>query len=203
MKYFVILLILFCGFVIFPVYAQNTTNFEPESQNKPIGQEDNLEKIIITVHGLYTDNKLQTQLLERGEEVQIVFAIKEAMMGETTKAVVRYQIVLTQDDPFDTTDTAEFRFDSLNSNEISFPFYPQEVGRFFLRQDISYQHDSGISPAGGHSLMPFDVVEKFNKATNEDGLCKKTNMASLFKPDFSTNVCVTPQTAMKLMDRWY
>ena len=154
-------------------------------------------------NGIYTKSRMSTQLLELGKEVDIVFVIKENMIGDTTKAVTKYQILKTQDEPFDTNDTSEFRFDSLNSNEISVSFSPKEFGAFFLKQDIEYSHDNGVSSAGSLSTLPFHVVEKFNKNTNEDGLCIKSGMVSLFKPDFSTNVCVTPETAMKLMNRWY
>ena len=154
-------------------------------------------------HGLYTKNKLQTQTLEVGEEVQIVFVIREEMIGDTVKAIATCQVQTTPDAAFDTKDSAEFRFGSLDSNKIRFPFTPQNTGVFFLEQEILYSHDDGFYPISDSSGIQFHVVEKFSRAANEDGLCKKSEMVSLLKPDLFTNVCVTPQTAKSLTARWY
>ena len=198
-------IILFCGFIVFPAFAQEGISDveEPESKITPIEREEQIPQIEITNDGIYTKSRLKTQVLEFGQEVQIVFVLRESMIGETTKAVVRHQVVTTQDALFDTKDSTEIRFDLLNSKEIIFPFSPQETGEFFLKQQIVYSHDDGVSSVGGVSMIPFHVVDKFSKAADEDGFCKKSTMVNLFKPDFSTNVCVTPQTAIKLMTRWY
>ncbi|MDH5463728.1 MAG: hypothetical protein OEW49_05410 [Nitrosopumilus sp.] len=178
-------------------------NTQSDIQTIPLSEKVNGHNDIELENGIYTKSKMSTQLLELGREVDIMFVIKDSMVGEATKAVIRYQILETQDEPFDTNDIREFRFDSLGPNKISFPFSPQELGAFFLAQDLDYSNYDGISSAGSVSGRQFHVVEKFNKNTNEDGLCMKSGMVSLFKPDFSTNVCVTPETVMKLMSRWY
>ncbi len=154
-------------------------------------------------NGIYTKNELFTQFLELGKEADIVFAINEERARDAAKVITRYQILDTQDEPFDTGDTREFRFDSLSSDKFSLPFSPQELGSFFLKQGIEYSNDQELSSGGSSSTTQFHVVEKFNKKTNEDGLCTKSGMISLFKPDFSTNVCVTPENALKIMNRWY
>ena len=198
-------IILFCGFTVFPAFAQEGISDIEESEFKttPVERKEQTQQMEITDNGIYTKSRLKTQMLELGQEVQIVFVIRESMIGDTTKAVVRHQVVTTQDALFDTKDSTEFRFELLNSKEITFQFYPQETGEFFLKQELTYSHDNEFSPAGGISMTPFHVVDKFSKAADEDGQCKKSTMTSLFKPDFSTNVCVTPQTAIKLMARWY
>ncbi len=154
-------------------------------------------------HGLYTKSKMQTQTLEVGKEVQIVFVIIEEMIGETAKAVVAYQVKATPDSVSDTEGSAEFRFGSLDSDKISLPFVPQKTGVFFLKQDILYSFDDGFYPRSDSSGKKFHVVEKFSKASSEDGLCKKPEMVNIIRPDLSTNVCVTPETAKSLTDRWY
>ncbi|HUU48712.1 MAG TPA: hypothetical protein VMW55_08020 [Nitrosopumilaceae archaeon] len=60
---------------------------------------------------------------------------------------------------------------------------------YFFSHEISYLYDNDIRVASSDSLAPFHVVDKFSKAVGEDGLCKKPEMTSLFKPNFSTNVC--------------
>ena len=154
-------------------------------------------------NGIYTKNELFTQLLELGKEADIVFAINEERARDAPKVITRYQILDTQDEPFDTGDTREFHFDSLNSDKFGIPFSPQELGSFFLKQGIEYSNDQEVSSGGSSSTVQFHVVGKFNKNTNEDGLCTKSSLVSLFKPDFSTNVCMTPENAMNLMSRWY
>ena len=154
-------------------------------------------------HGLYTKGNLQTQVLEVGKEVQIVFVIREFMIGDTEKAIVTYQVKAAPDSVSDTEGSAEFRFGSLDSDKIDLPFVPQKTGTFFLKQEIMYSYDDGFYPRSDSSGKKFHVVEKFGKATGEDGLCKKTEMIIVFKPDLSTNVCVTPQTAMSLTARWH
>ncbi len=154
-------------------------------------------------HGLYTKGNLQTQVLEVGEEVQIVFVIREEMIGDTAKAVVAYQVKAAPDAASDTEGSAEFRFGSLDSDKISLPFVPPKTGVFFLAQEIMYSYDDGFYPRADSSGKKFHVVEKFSKATNEDGMCKKSEMISVLKPDLSTNVCVTPETATSLTARWH
>ena len=154
-------------------------------------------------HGLYTKSKMQTQTLEVGKEVQIMFIIQEEMIGETAKAVVAYQVKATPNAASDTEGSAEFRFGSLDSDKISLPFVPQKTGTFFLAQEILYSHEDGFYPRSDSSGKKFHVVEKFSKASSEDGLCKKSEMVSVIRPDMSTNICVTSQTATSLTDRWY
>lgn len=203
MRYFIIFLILFCGFVFLPVYAQHFPNIEFESKDPITYQENKTHQTEIKDSGLFTKNKLETQMLALGQEAQIIFLIEEDMVGDTTKAVLRYQVLLTQDDPFDTKNIIEINLSSLKSREITIQFNPQEIGGFFLRQEILYNHEDCSSPASSNSVMQFHVVGKFNKVTDEDGLCQKSELVRLFKPNFSTNVCVTPTTALKLMGRWF
>ncbi len=55
---------------------------------------------------------------------------------------------------------------------------------------------SGGSHGGG-----YHVVSEYSKAIGENGVCKNTKLLTLAKHDFSTLVCVTPETHHELITR--
>lgn len=186
-------------FVLFPTYAQVNDAIESEIEGISPKQDPNAP---FEESGIYTKNRIPTQMLALGKEVLVVFAINENMIKDNTKVHVTYQVTKNQEDPFDLKNYKEYRLDSLNPKEISLPFIPKEIGTFFLQEDLSYYIDDKNSYSSSGLSMPFVVVEKFSNAVGEDGHCKNSNRIIIHKPDFSKNICVKPTTLYKLMCRW-
>ena len=82
---------------------------------------------------------------------------------------------------------------------IKFPFTPQTNGKYFM---ILY-HDFGSSPYTYNkgAFGSFLVVEKFSKAVDEDGECKKKEFRRIIKHDYSSVVCVSPSSISALKAR--
>ncbi len=92
----------------------------------------------------------------------------------------------------------DFVVDIENPFYIKFPFVIEESGQY-TRQFYKTTHifeGPGSSGMGG-----FVVVDKFSKAVNENSQCKNDNFRRLIKHDYSTVVCVTSETAWKLIGR--
>jgi len=64
-----------------------------------------------------------------------------------------------------------------------------------------YEHMTEPGGFAGSSGGGYHVVSKYSKAIDQNGACKNTKLIPLAKHDFSTLVCVTPETHHELITR--
>ncbi len=95
-------------------------------------------------------------------------------------------------------DSYDFVVDVKNPFYIKFPFVVEESGQYtrqFYRTTHIFEGPSGSAMGG------LVVVDKFSKAVDENSVCKNEDFRRLIKHDYSTVVCVTGETAWKLIGR--
>lgn len=112
-----------------------------------------------------------------------------------------------------------FGFASTQEEKLTKKFYknievkPEDLPKTFyidvsLNETGSYMSINhaiyfNLSHKGGNMFSGFKVVEKISKAINENWDCKRPELITLVKYDYSTAVCVTPNTANELIKRGY
>ena len=168
-------------------------------QNQPLQKQ-------IRHSGIYTENEIETSLLYVGQQVHIAFSTLSISNPDGVQIKIGYQIVEDRDFPRYDDEMIEFVSNSMDfSRPVSFPYTPNESGEYFLRLNMSYHDPSdNSSGGGGGGSNSFQVVDKPSKAIDVDsGLCKRYDFIPFVKSDYSTVVCVSPDTWFKLMARGY
>ncbi|MCH9657432.1 hypothetical protein K0U27_01840 [archaeon] len=168
-------------------------------QNQPLQKQ-------IRHSGIYTENEIETSLLYVGQQVHIAFSTLSISNPNGVQIKIGYQIVEDRDFPRYDDEMIEFVSNSMDfSRPVSFPYTPNESGEYFLRLNMSCHDPSdNSSGGGGGGSNSFQVVDKPSKAIDVDsGLCKRYDFIPFVKSDYSTVVCVSPDTWFKLMTRGY
>lgn len=75
-----------------------------------------------------------------------------------------------------------------------------ETGSYMIIKHAIYFN---LSHKGGDMFNGFKVVKKISKSINENLDCKNPELITLVKYDYSTAVCVKPNTANELIKRGY
>ncbi len=99
-------------------------------------------------------------------------------------------------------DHLDFDINSELPQSAVFSFIPPEVGHYFFSKYT--ETFPSKFPDISSSQRSFIVVKEQSKALREYGQCKSFEMRPVAKPDYSSVVCVTADTSMKLKQRgWY
>ena len=93
-----------------------------------------------------------------------------------------------------TIHTGEKKFPIIVNFTVSFENPGVHQYRYF-EHSVDPPGSSGSQGGGYH------VVSNYSKAIGENGVCKNTKLLTLAKNDFSTLVCVTPETHHELITR--
>ena len=168
---------------------------QTEQQDDPTRVPDN---------GVYSKDGLPLYMLEKNQDVDIIFHLNPAMQENATKATMTYFIETHDDEILDTGEMIVVSLDSSESKQpIVVPFSWSQNGSYFLRDQIEYVDDDDYTWAGHSGSKQFIVVGKFSKAINDEGVCKKESLIPAFKRGFSSVVCVSHDTSYVLYERWW
>lgn len=180
---------------------------------------------------IFTKNMVPRSMVQAGEQFFVIqkvdFSNDNFAKNSTFDAVVGYafekgnkmmhppmQNATYADHQKHDLDTRKQRNEFHQNSEFakSFEFKVNPEKPFLVKSSFSLP-DSGLythqfykklknSPAVIESSMGGTVVvEKFSKAIGENNICKNDNLRILIKHDYSKVVCVSGQTAWKLIER--
>jgi len=95
-------------------------------------------------------------------------------------------------------DSYEFKVDIKNRFYIKFQFTLEDQGQYTYQ---FYQHTDIFQGPTSGGMGGFVVVQKYSKALDEDGQCRKDNFTRVIKHDYSTVACTTVETFFELKER--
>jgi len=93
---------------------------------------------------------------------------------------------------------------TIRTNQYQFPIIVNFTVVFEKPGTYHYSfYEQTIEPGGGYGSSGgvYHVVSKYSKAIGENGVCNNPKLLTLAKHDFSTLVCVTPETHHELITR--
>ncbi len=90
---------------------------------------------------------------------------------------------------------------TIHTGQYDFPIIVNFTATFEKPGFYNYRYFENEADGGGHSSSSgtHHIVSKYSKAINDDGVCKNTELYPLAKHDFSTLICVTPDTRHDLI----
>ncbi len=205
--FFIIIVIIFASFL--GVDSTQIFAFHVEREQMEISQ----------MTGIFNSemNMVMFPLVEKEYHLQVV--LREKSLYENSTVTVGYGFNLMDRMPnklssnstkpfmgFDSTHSTSSSRDSktIQTSQYEFPIIVNFTVAFGKPGVYHYSYfEHMIEPGGssGSSSGGLFVVSQYSKAINENGTCKNSQLLTLAKHDFSTLVCVSPETHHELITR--
>jgi len=202
-------IIIVLGVVGFAVVSQSAFAYHQEREQLEISQ----------MTGIFNSNMDRIMHPLVGQEYHLQVVLREESQYENSTVKVGYGFNLMERVPNKLSADSEkpfMRFDSTHSTSASqdsktiqtsqhqFPIIVNFTVAFDKPGVYRYsffEHTIEPGNAGGSNGGGYHVVSEYSKAVGENGACKNTKLSLLAKHDFSTLVCVTPETRHELITR--
>jgi len=162
-------------------------------------------------------NRIMFPLVEQEYHLQVVLRDESQYSNSTVKVGYGFNLLervpnkLSADSEkpfmgFDSTHSTSASQDSktIQTGQHQFPIIVNFTVAFDKPGVYRYsffEHTIEPGNAGGSNGGGYHVVSEYSKAVDENGVCKNPKLLTLAKHDFSTLVCVTPETHHELITR--
>ena len=202
-------IIIVLGVVGFAVVSQSAFAYHQEREQLEISQ----------MTGIFNSNMDRIMHPLVGQEYHLQVVLREESQYENSTVKVGYGFNLMERVPnklsadsekpfmgFESKHSTSAGSDSktIHTSKHKFPIIVNFTVSFEkpgVHQYSYFEHTIEPGNAGGSHGGGYHVVSEYSKAVDENGACKNTKLSLLAKHDFSTLVCVTPETRHELITR--
>jgi len=206
MRYFLILILIASSWFVFSEFA---FTYHREQEQLEMSQ----------MTGIFSSEMKFVMYPLVGEEYHLQIVLRDESQYENSIMTVGYGFNLIERVPnklspesvkpfmgFESTHSTSANKDSqtIQTNQYEFPLIVNFTVAFEkpgVHHYLYYEHMTEPGGYGGSSGGGYHVVSKYSKAIDQNGACKNKKLIPLAKHDFSTLVCVTPETHHELITR--